>query len=357
MADVARAAGVSVATVSYVVGGRSGNLAAARISSETRLRVLATIQEIGYRVNEPARALRRNRTDRVLLLMDRLSSPFDQLLASEVESRLEPTGRSLSIMVCTSAERLDIALGMARQGHADGAIVQGRSTTAWQDVIDRYAREGIPIVAVSNVLQPRGFDVVANTEEPAIQAAVDHLVRAGHKRIGMLAHAIGPGAIDSRTDTLRHRLRDHGLDLAEDLVMSGARDRNEAFESVRTLLTFADPPTAIFSASDTGGIAAIWAALSLGRRVPDDVAVVGCGNVDEDRITVPRLSSAGPAAPNFGPIAQLLLDRLDTPHHIDDRHLMIPWEFFARESSEPSTSHRGERKEDQVPAQPHTRLQ
>jgi DNA-binding LacI/PurR family transcriptional regulator len=333
MADVARSAGVSVTTVSYVLGGRRGDLAASRISDDTRHRVLDAVRAIGYRVNEPARNLRRNRTDRVLLLMDRLSSPYDQLLASDVEARLEPSGRSLSIMVCTSLERLEIALGMVRQGHADGAIVQSRTVTGWQELMDRYAREGIPMVAISNVLHPRGFDVVSNDEQPAIEAAVDHLVAGGHRRLGFLAHSLGPDAPDSRMEIVRRRLHGHGLDLPDAMVKSGARDRNAAFACTRQLLGMRRAPTAIFSASDTGGIAAIWAALSLERNVPGDVAIVGCGNVDECRITVPQLSSAGPDVPDFAPIARLLLDRLDNPDHTDDRHQLIPWEFFPRGSS------------------------
>lgn len=333
MADVARAAGVSVTTVSYVLGGRRGDLAASRISDDTRRRVLDSIEAIDYRVNEPARNLRRNRTDRVVLLMDRLSSPYDQLLASDVEASLEPSGRSLSIMVCTSLERLETALGMVRQGHADGAIVQSRITTGWQDLMDRYARERIPMVAISNVLQPCGFDVVANDEEPAIVAAVDHLLAKGHRRFGFLAHSLGPLAPDGRMEIVRRRLRDNGLELPDNLVMTGARDRNVAFTAVRHLLDRPAPPTAIVSASDTGGIAAIWAAYSLGRHMPDDVAIVGCGNVEEGKITVPQLSSAGPEAPGFAPIARLLLDRLEEPSRSQDRHLLMPWDFFPRQSS------------------------
>ena len=313
MVDVAHAAGVSVTTVSYVIGGRRGDHAAARISDETRRRVALAVEAIGYRVNEPARNLRRNRTDRVVLLMDRLSSPYDQLLASELETSLDATGRSLSIMVCTSLEKLDIALGMVRKRLADGAIVQCRAVVGAQDLLDSYARDHIPMVAISNVLEPHGFDVVSNDEVPAIDKAIDHLVSAGHRRFGFLGHTADPATPDSRLLLARKRLADHGLELPDDLVYSGARDRLVAFDSTRQLLELPQPPTALFSASDTGAISAIWAALSLGKRVPDDIAIVGCGNVDEGRVTVPPLSSAGPVDPDFTPIARLLMDRLEDP--------------------------------------------
>ncbi len=333
MVDVARVAGVSVTTVSYVLGGRSGDPTASRISDGTRRRVLDAVEEIGYRVNEPARNLRRNRTDRVLLLMDRLSSPYEQHLATDIESRLIETGRSLSVMVCTTVERLDHCLGMVRTGLADGAVVQCRAVAGAQAVLDAYAREHIAMVAISNVLRPNGFDVISNDEAPAIEEAVDALVAAGHHRLGFLAHDAVTDLPDSRMEVVRRRLAVHGIDLPDAMVRSGARDRLAAFASTRELLGLPRPPTALFAASDTGAISAIWAALAAGRRVPEDLAVVGCGNIDECRVTVPQLSSAGPDRPDFSPIAAMLLDRLANPSFAESRHVHLPWTFFPRQSS------------------------
>ncbi len=333
IADVARSAGVSAATVSYVLGGRRGDLGASRISDVTRNRVLAAVESIGYRVNEPARSLRRNRTDRVLLLMDRLSSPYEQHLAGVIEDVLAESGRSLSIVVCTSIERLTSALGMVRAGLADGAIVQCRDVAGQQALLDECARERVPMVTISNSIVPNGFDVVGNDERPAIEAAVDHLVEQGHRAIAFLAHVENPTEPESRLGMVRDRLAHHGLTVADDHVRRGARDRRVAFESTRALLSKCKPPSAVFSASDTGAISAIWAALSLGRKVPEDLAVIGCGNIDECLVTVPPLSSAGPVQPDFAPIARLLIDRLDAPGLANDRHLVLPWQFLRRASS------------------------
>lgn len=333
IADVARSAGVTPATVSYVLGGRGGDRSASRISAATRDRVLASVEAIGYLVNEPARTLRRNRTDRVLLLMDRLSSPYEQHLAGVIEDVLTESGRTMSIVVCITAERLDNALGMVRAGLADGAIVQCRDFTGQQALLEHYARERVPMVTISNSFGPNGFDVVGSDERPAIDAAIDHLVRNGHRSIGFLAHAQQAAAPESRLVYVRDRLAHHGLTLADERVRPGARDRRVAFESTRDLLKLSNPPTAVFSASDTGAISAIWAALSLGRNVPEDLAVIGCGNVEECLVTVPTLSSAGPVDPDFAPIARLLIDRLDSRDVPADRHLVLPWQFLQRDSS------------------------
>lgn len=333
IADVARSAGVSPATVSYVLGGRRGDRAASRISEATRDRVLASVDAIGYRVNEPARNLRRNRTDRVLLLIDRLSSPYEQHLASVIEDVLKDSGRTLSIVVCTTTERLDNALGMVRAGLADGAVVQCRAIAGQQRLLEAYAGLGVPMVTISNSIVPNGFDVFVNDEARAIEAATDHLVERGHTSIGFLGHDATPAPPETRLTMVRNRLEHHGLSLDDSLVWPGARERTEAFASARAMLLLPAPPSALFSASDTGAISAIWAALSLGRRVPDDLAVVGCGNIDECLVTVPPLSSAGPVDPDFTPIAGLLIDRLDTPGFADNRRFVLPWAFLPRQSS------------------------
>lgn len=333
MADVARDAGVSVATVSYVLGGRRGDLNASRISGDTRNRVMRAVKTNGYAVNEPARSLRRNRTDRVLLVIDRMSSPYDQHFATSLEAILDTHGRSLSIMICPTLERLENAIGMVRRGLADGAIVQPWAVAGHQELFESYAREHVPMVVVGHGMKPDGFDLVTIDEEPAIAEAIDHLVVRGHRKIGFLAHVVDPDRPEWRMIHVMNRLARHGLSLAPDDVHEGARNRLTAFEAVRQLLARKQPPTALFSASDIGGIAAIWAALSLGMHVPDDISIVGCGNVDECRITTPQLSSAGPDAPDFAPIAQLLIDRLDHPSLAENRHMLLPWEFFPRQSS------------------------
>jgi DNA-binding LacI/PurR family transcriptional regulator len=332
MADVARSAGVSVATVSYVIGGRGGDRAASRISEDTRQRVLAAIADIGYRVNEHARNLRRQRTDRILLLIDRLSSPYDQRFATEVEAVLNSHGLKLSIVVCPTLDKLVDALDMIPRGLADAAIIQPWGFVEYQHVLTDYARQHVPMVAVGN-LEPAGFDVVANEEVQAINDAVDHLVARGHHRIGFIGHRPQFPNAEHRLDQVRRRLSVHGIELPDSYTRPGARDRNHAYVSTIELLKGDEPPSAIFSASDTGAIAAIWAAHALSLRIPGDIAIVGCGNVDEGRITFPTLSSAGPSNPDFSPVAQLLIERLASPESAIDRRLLIPWQFFPRASS------------------------
>ncbi len=333
MADVARAAGVSPATVSYVISGRRGNGTASRISADTRSRVHNAMRDIGYAINEPARHLRRNRTDRVLLVLDRYSSPYEQRLAATLDAAFTRTGRTMSIVVCSSLERLEIALDAVPRRLADGAIVACPTMPGMQALLERLTMRQVPLVAISSGLNPIGFDVVASDETGAIEQAIDHLVAKGHRRIGFLAHTLDDPLPEQRLTIVRQRLATHGLALDADVTIAGARDRVASFTSVQALLDRPEPPTALYSASDIGAISALWATRSRGRRVPDDLAIIGTGNIDETTITTPQLSTVGPIAPDFAAIARMLSERLDAGEVVAGRRQPIPWHFVPRASS------------------------
>lgn len=333
MADVARTANVSVTTVSYVIGGRRGSNDGVRISEDTRQRVLDAVEAIGYRVNLPARHLRRQRTDHILLLIDRLTSPFSHHAAADIESVLTRHGFTMSIVVCPNTERLRSALEMIPGRLADGAIVLGSIKSVSREILQPAAAQGVPIVAVG-AISPDGYDVLEpQDEELAIGQAVDHLAGLGHKRIAFIGHLPDQSQPELRFEAFRKQLHGHGLSIPTQFIRSGARDRHSAHAEVRHLLTLTDRPTAVFSTSDIGGISSIWAAHRMGMRVPDDLAVIGCGNIDECQLVVPSLSSAGPESPDYTVVADLLIKRIQDPARPGERHTFERWTFFPRESS------------------------
>ncbi len=333
MADVARAANVSVTTVSYVLGGRRGRGAATRISDETRQRVLAAVDTTGYRVNLPARSLRRQRTDHILVLIDRLSSPYSQKVATDISTVLAEAGIRLSVMVCPDHAQLASALEMASGQVADGAIVINPTRPFSAEVLAEGAAHGVPIVAVGS-FEPLGFDVVQpQGDGQAVATAIDHLIATGRRRIAFIGHLDDQSVPESRFVAVRDRLADHGFSIDASLVRTGARDRSLAHLAALDLLSCDDPPDSIISASDIGAIATIWAAHRRQVDVPDDVAVVGCGNIDECLLTVPTLSSAGPSHLDFTPVARRMIDRLAHPNDPPELLTFEPWSFFARESS------------------------
>jgi DNA-binding LacI/PurR family transcriptional regulator len=233
---------------------------------------------------------------------------------------------------------------------ADGAIVLvGASRPEARELLERAAAQGVPLVTVSPHPSERLDVVQPQNEGPAIAMAADHLVGLGHQRLGFIGHVRNQDAPEPRLDAFQRRLNDHGLELDPDLIRSGARDRAEAYHTATSLLNRPDRPTAILSASDIGGISTIWAAHRLGLCVPDDLAVLGCGNIDECLLSVPTLSSAGPEKGDYTLVAELMVQRLEDPHRPAESRCFEKWLFFPRESSQPAcVPSRETRKEDQT---------
>lgn len=329
MRDVARVAGVSQATVSYVINGRSTGLS--RISPETRDRVLAAMQALNYVPNEAARHLRRQRSDRICLVINRLGSPFGEELAAEVERIAGEHGYTVAIALGGSPEREAQVIEQVRRRMADGLIVES-ATSAASD-LQRLATAGVPVVAMSNTLEPNGFDVVATTELAAVATATDALLASGHTRFGVLVHANTTDQVEARAVAVRDRLGSAGIALSPDNIVGGAESRTRAYRSVRELLARPDRPTALYSTSDTGAISALWAAYSLGLHVPADLAIVGTGNIAEGSITQPALSTIGAVHQPFAEIAEMLVQRLAGAAPSGGRRMVIPWTFFPRGTS------------------------
>lgn len=335
-ADVARLAGVSKATVSYVLSGRRSG--ASRISEQTRRRVLDAVADLGYVPNSVARALRRRATERVCLVVPRLGVPYLDLVAQDLQAVAADHGYALVILVAdpraqppeqrSAAFTVRTVTEQLRRRFADG-VVFAADTALTQAEASAVAKANIAVVAVSNDLRPDGFDVIRREVSDACRSAVAHLAARGHKRIGFIGHDLLPHQRDPRHDDYLAAMGDLGLPVDDRIVVAGASSRTAAYRSAEALLAAPQRPTAIFAASDVAAASAIWAARDAGLRVPADVAVVGVGNIPEDAITHPQLSSVGPREPASTAIADLLFSRLAADvlppgrTHVEQWHLVV----------------------------------
>lgn len=324
--DVARRAGVSQATVSYVLSGRSGQL---RVSEETCQRVMAAAQELGYAPNQTARALRRQRTERVCLMLSRIGVPSYDQLVKDVQRCADQYGYTVIIAVSNSPEREQHVIQQVRRGIADGVLIPYHIDPAH---VAQLTAAGLPVVVMSNQIAPAGFDVVRTTEADACDAAMNFLVARGHRRIAFLDHRPNIDTPYARYESYTRVLRANNIPLDPALVRVGAEQREAAYHSTCGLLALPERPTAIFASSDIGAISAIHAIQAGGLRVPEDVAVLGVGNIPEGEAMYPRLTTVGQKSLDFGAVAQLLFDRIQADGMIDDRELVLPWQLIVRES-------------------------
>jgi LacI family transcriptional regulator len=327
--DVARLAGVSQATVSYVLSGRrSGKL---RVSDETRQRVMEAVSELNYVPNDAARSLRRRRSERICLVVQRLGVPFDDVLARDVQRMADSHSYSLVITLGGTLQRERHVLGQLRRGLADGAIII--PAEIGPDDLAPLVDAGLALVVLANWKSELAFDAWYWDDGAAAYQAVAYLIELGHRRIGFVGHSLERGPHNPRFESYLRALADHGIVSDPRLSTAGAASRQSAYEAARALLAQPERPTAVFATADVAAMSAILAAQDIGLRVPHDLALIGTGNIPEGELIRPRLTTAGPREREFTPVAELLFSRLASALPLPGRMHLDPWELIRRESA------------------------
>lgn len=327
--DVATKVGVSPATVSYVLSGRRNG--ADRISEATRERVLQAVSDLNYVPNQAARILRRQRTERVCLVLPRLNSPYYDALAQDLQASSQDYGYSLYIAAAGTESEERAIMKQIKSGFADGVVIEPRFIG--REEILPLVDSGVAVVVESDYIREHdGYDIVRSQRAELTLAAVEHLIELGHTRIAFLGNFDLHPSHYGRFDSYRQALRKNDLELDEELIVDGSGSREAAYRTVKKLLSMQNRPTALFSASDIGAISALWAAKEVDLSIPAEFAVIGVGNTIEGRLSQPPLSSIGPTSVRFRQIADLLFDRLDRggSRQLPGRVLVREWKLYLR---------------------------
>ncbi|WP_090590388.1 LacI family DNA-binding transcriptional regulator [Auraticoccus monumenti] len=326
--DVAEEAGVSVTTVSYVLSGRADR--ATGMPVETRERVAAAAERLGYTANTAARVLRRQRTELIALAYAPPVSPWLDQLTAQCEDLAAERGYSVIGLPIRRPERAAHSLRVLERGYVDGAII----VSLPPDIdVNHYARTTRGLVVFHEHLSVPRVDVVRAHERAGMAAATRYLIEQGRRRIAYLAHAapvdLSPG---ERYAGYRDAFAEAGRPVPDELVRTGADDRAGAVVAVRSLLDHPDPPDALVSESDRGALAALQAAADRGIKVPDDFAVVGAGNTSEGLFASPPLTSVGSDQLEFRPLVEALFARIEDPDR-PAQEIVMPWRLHHRSSA------------------------
>lgn len=327
--DVAAAAGVSVATCSYVLSGRSDR--ARPLPAATQAKVTDAARRLGYTGNAAARTLRRQRTELIALVYAPPVGPWLDRLTMQCEDIAAEHGYSVIGVPIRRADRAEHSLRVISQGYVDGAIFAPGLADGLD--LERLSRSTRALVAFSEHLPAGTIDVVRNRVRAAVAEATGYLIGAGRRRIGFLSHnAISNPVLDDLYQGYLDAHRDAGLTVDPALVRAGASSREEAVVTVRDLLRLPEPPQALISESDRGALAALQAAHEHGLTVPDDLAVIGVGNTSEAGFSSPPLTSIGMYQFDFTAIVELLFAHIDDPAR-SPQELSMPWILNRRASA------------------------
>ncbi|WP_037570662.1 LacI family DNA-binding transcriptional regulator [Phaeacidiphilus oryzae] len=328
--DVAAIAGVSVRTVSNVVSG------AGQVAAETRARVLAAIEETGYRPNLAARNLRQGRTGLIGLAVPEIGSPYFGELAGLLIDAAQKRGWTVLIdQTAGQAERERNLLSGAAGPVLDGLIISPWSVTP--DEIALHA-ERVPTVVLGEVEPGGAADHVAIDNVAAACEATRHLIAEGARRpaaLGLQPH------LHNRTAPLRLKGYHQALREAR---MAPAPEREAVVESLHradghramnALLDLPEPPDAVFCFTDELALGALHAARARGLRSPHDLLVVGFDDTEDGRYHAPTLSTVAPDKREIAERALLLLAARIQGWQagLDSQHVTARHRLVVRESS------------------------
>jgi len=287
MRDVAREAAVSIKTVSRVVNNQG------EISDETRQRVLAAIERLGYRPSKVARALVTQRTDTLGLIVGDISNPFFSEVARGVLQTAQAQG--YDVFLCNSdydPQQEIHALYSLADHNVDGMII----FPCWEneEELKLFAGQYKPLVVVNRVFDRHpGMGLVLNDIRGGARMAVEYLISKGYTAIGMLAGRATPLHLMERVQGFREALLAHNLPVVEEWILTGATnlDMDRGYEAARQLLTRYPQVQAILAYNDLIAVGAIRACQELGRRVPENLAIVGFDDIPLAGMIAPPLTT------------------------------------------------------------------
>ncbi|MCH5673185.1 LacI family DNA-binding transcriptional regulator [Streptomyces gilvus] len=330
MADVARSAGVSVATVSHVLNDTRPVL------PHTRQAVLDAIDRIGYTPNTLARSLVTSRTRSIGLAVSAISNPYFTEILQGVEAGALEHGYSLLIAdPHDDPEHERKVVQLLHERRVDGMIVAPSANP--RELLAYLGRHQVPAVFLDRLVEtpaddiPHHDQVCAESAEPTARL-VTHLAELGHRRIALVAGLPGFSTTRERITGYRHGLAASGLPYDERLVAHGDSESPGAERATAALLSLTAPPTALVTANNAMTIGALRALRDRGLSVPEDIALCCFDDFAWADLFSPRLTAIAQPSREIGAEAvRLLLDRLASPER-PARTVRLPCSFVHRGS-------------------------
>lgn len=330
MKDIAQDLGLSVVTISKVLRNHPD------IAEETRERVLKRVRELDYQPNALARSLVTGRSYLIGLVVPSLLHPFYAEIAKTLSAAVSRHGYSTIIASSEEDPELEAKEIQTLTGRRLDALVIA-STGSGTEIFERLDRRRLPYVLIDREVFGLGANFVGINDQAAGQIATEHLISQGCRTI---AHIRGR---ENSTGIRRHEgyriaLQKHGIDYASSLVISrpvvDVETMRMGAEAMRMLLRHDPMPDGVFAHNDPLAIGAMSAIFEAGLRVPQDIKMIGCGNLNYDSLLRVPLSSIDQSSWAIGEqTAEILLDNLRSKVRPPTTRLILEPFLVVRQSS------------------------
>lgn len=327
--DIAKRAGVSVATVSRTFSHPD------KVKAETQERVNRAVAELEYSPNAMARGLRQMRSGTVIVIVPWIQNPFFAGIVQGIENVAHDQGFKVLLGETQNRQdRLDYYAAMVSSRVADGLILLGSLLPT--DVSERIADgDGAPMPLVlacerfDNLTCPQ----VAIDNERAACEAVRHLIGQGRSRIAMVSGPHGNMLSEDRMAGYRRALAEAGLPVLEHHLLEGDFSVESGHRVMKTLLGLAPRPDAIFFANDEMAIGGLRAIQQAGLSVPHDFAIVGFDDIRFAGYVSPPLSTIRQPTGEIGETAMRLMVHRLNKHSGGAEVVILDHQLIVRESS------------------------
>ncbi|MBO9195328.1 LacI family DNA-binding transcriptional regulator [Rhizobium sp. 16-449-1b] len=327
VSDVARLANVSTAAVSMYFSDRSEHLK--RVGPEARERIRRAVEELGYVPNKIARHFRRQKSERLCVIFPKLGIPYADRMVHGLGKAARERGFMPIIVTASNLEDLETILGEVEAGLADGVVAEVDYLTE-AEVEKAFSSMTKHCLVIHATAKPGPFSVLNNGLTAALEVAFEDLVLKGHRHIGYIENT--SQGTNPRLNAVVRRREELGIDTKVS-VLTGASERSTAADCARQIASWDERPTAVIVESDFTAVTVIEEFSRLGIAVPDQIAVVGCGNAEEGFYCRPRLTTIGPEWSSFEEAGQYLIDGLGLSKPLPPRRFNSPWSYIRRNSA------------------------
>jgi LacI family transcriptional regulator len=327
--DVAREAGVSMATVSRVVNNNPN------VKPQTRKKVFEAIERLGYRPNAVARGLASKKTTTVGVVIPDISNTIFSELARGIEDIANMY--HYNIILCNADKKKDKEIRVINtllEKQVDGLLFMGGAVT--DEHLQAFKTSSVPIVLCATKDDNNAFASVDIDHEQAAFDAVNLLIQNGHRSIAMISGTLqDPANGFARYQGYKKALEAADIPLREDYVRIGNYRYESGLEVAKHFLELSERPTAIFAATDEMAIGAMHTLQDNGLRVPEDISIISVDNIRMASMVRPQLTTVAMPMYDIGAVSMRLLTKLMNKETKDASELMqviLPHELIHRNS-------------------------
>jgi DNA-binding LacI/PurR family transcriptional regulator len=309
--DIARLSGVGIATVSRVIN-QTGS-----VSDKTKKKVMDVINEYNYIPNNNARNLKLTQSENIALIVKYMSNPFFIKMIDVIETEMASRGYPLLLQNADdSSDELDIAISESMHSNLCGVIIMGGSFSSYTEA--KFNQLGIPCVLLTisseGNVDPSLYSSVIIDDEKEAYKATKYLIEMGHKNIGFLYKDAGSLVTPNilRFQGYKRALEESGIPLDENLISAGVPVSGAGFRAgfmaMKQLMLRNPSMTAVFAFSDVLAMGAAKAAFAVGKRIPEDISIIGFDGIEMTEFYNPALDTV------YQPATEMALSAVSLLH-------------------------------------------